>query len=128
MRINGAFVGSYADLRIFPDSRVAIAIMTNTSSVGNLGYITGAVAELLLGDASDGALVMQADLWFTHRRWEQAATAYRQLVDRNDADARSWLRLGTALMRLERIDEATDALRRAAQDPRFRAEAQRLLP
>lgn len=127
MRINGAFLGSYADLRIFPDAKLSIAFMTNTSTVGNLHYVTGAIAEYLLGNAADPALVMEADLWFANRRWERAAEKYTALIKMNLKDGRSWLRRGTSLINGDRIDEAVSDLKEAAKFEPFRPEAYRQL-
>ncbi len=50
---------------------------------------------------------------FAAEDWEGASAAYRKLVADSPDDGRAWLRLGIALQRLDRHEEAVAALRRA---------------
>ncbi|MDX1394976.1 MAG: serine hydrolase domain-containing protein [Gemmatimonadota bacterium] len=120
-RINGAFVGAYADLRVYPDRHLSIAIMTNTSSVGSLNYATDGIAEYLIGEANDATAALEGALWFQFRRWEQAAQAYGRLVELEPRDQRSLLRLGIALLNAGDLVEARSALWRVGA-PQFRDE------
>lgn len=62
----------------------------------------------------------QADQAFDAQQWEQAIPRYRQLVEANQQDGRSWFRLGYALHMSGKITEALEAHRRASQFPQAR--------
>jgi Flp pilus assembly protein TadD len=57
------------------------------------------------------ALVRQAEEAYLQERWNDAATAYRELARLVPGDAFPHFRLGNCLARQMRLDEAADAYR-----------------
>jgi cytochrome c-type biogenesis protein CcmH/NrfG len=64
-----------------------------------------------------------ADALFQAQVWENAAQAYKAIVDSDPGNGRAWLRLGSAFQRLERYPEAAAAYGEAARNG---VESQRL--
>jgi putative intracellular protease/amidase len=71
-----------------------------------------------------GRAVQQADLLLDGGSLPEAAAAYRALVAESPDDARSWYRLGKALLALDDFAGAVAASQRAASSERLRAFAE----
>ena len=118
-RAQGGVIGSFADLRIFPDAGVVIAFVTNTESSLNTSQLTSVIGRTVIEGLSDPVLLFEAETAYSTRNWEDAAALFERAVRVDlDSDASSWYRLARSRHRLGDHRGAIPAYRRAVQNAR----------
>jgi tetratricopeptide (TPR) repeat protein len=69
-----------------------------------------------IGLAQGPSPTPEADALFAKQDWASAAREFKAVTERQPADGRAWFRLGSALHRLARYEEARDAFRHAIEN------------
>ncbi len=116
-RAQGGVIGSYADLRIFPDAGVVVAFVTNTESALNTGQLTNVIGRTVIEGLGDPVLLFEAETAYSSRRWQDAAIHFAEAVKADLVhDPSSWYKLARSHHSLGDYAAAIPAYRSAVQN------------